>query len=149
MNESYEFQIPVGDWSNDGHGRCDYYWIKSNRPVQYVRELYFELCKKYNASFDGYKYDAPCQNYDDRKIPKSWIEKIELTKEIESLQIQEEEDFYWMVTPDDFINLLLLWLQKNDSSLKLEIIQIPCFTFYGVDDKSRHISHIGYGLFSD
>lgn len=40
----YKFKIPIGDWSGDGHSKHEDYLIESNKPVEQVRELYFQAC---------------------------------------------------------------------------------------------------------
>jgi len=37
----YLVQFPVGDWSGDGHNRCDYFFVFSDKPVRDVREAHY------------------------------------------------------------------------------------------------------------
>ena len=36
------WKIPIGDWSDDGHGKCDWFTVKSNFTVEKAREAYFK-----------------------------------------------------------------------------------------------------------
>ena len=40
----YLTNFEVGDWSEDGHGKCDDFLVFSKRPVQSIREAHFK-CK--------------------------------------------------------------------------------------------------------
>jgi len=46
-------------------------------------------------------------------------------------------------------NLWVLLLMKTDPSLEMKIApeERVMLTFYGLDDKGRHIGCVGYGLF--
>lgn len=61
-NKTYTFKLPIGDFSKDGHGMCDWYRIESNYPVEDVREFYFKACEmagfKFNEVFCSY-----CEDY--------------------------------------------------------------------------------------
>ena len=65
----YTFKIPIGDWSNDGHGIAEWYIIRSNKPVEEVRELYFQACKEFGFGLDTQYKNAPCVEYEDSIIP--------------------------------------------------------------------------------
>ena len=39
----YKFVIPIGDWSEDGHGKHDDYVVTSNKPVEAVREAHYRI----------------------------------------------------------------------------------------------------------
>jgi hypothetical protein len=43
----YLIKFPIGDWSDDGHGKCEWFIVKSNMPLQIVREAQFRLQDKF------------------------------------------------------------------------------------------------------
>lgn len=48
----YEYVLPIGDWSNDGHGRCEEIRIATNKNKKEIIEAYRKTCKKLNVTFD-------------------------------------------------------------------------------------------------
>jgi len=73
----YKFKIPIGDWSDDGHGKYVDYFIESNKPVEEVRELYFQACDKIGFSLDGsYKQTelTPNAEYEDYKFSNETLD---------------------------------------------------------------------------
>lgn len=146
----YTFKIPIGDWSNDGHGIADWYIVQSNKSVEEVRELYFQACKMFGFGLDTEYKDAPCIDYEDSVIP---IETLYLLEDfgvkaasnlLENLEVGSTECY---VDPDNFINIVLEFIKTQDRNLELDIVDIPMFQFYGFDSKERHIGYFGYGLF--
>ena len=75
MNK-YKFKIPIGDWSNDGHGKADWYIIESNKPVQEIRELYFQACEKLGWTLDGHDDKSPCSEYEDNTFSKEILQEL-------------------------------------------------------------------------
>ncbi|ALA47891.1 hypothetical protein ABE137_12035 [Brevibacillus laterosporus] len=45
-------KIPIGDWSNDGHGQYKVFTIKSNYPVLSLQEAYKASCKLTGLQFN-------------------------------------------------------------------------------------------------
>ena len=46
MTNEKLYKIPVGDWSDDGHGECDNYYITTNYSASEMRQAYKDTCKK-------------------------------------------------------------------------------------------------------
>lgn len=150
----YKFRIPIGDWSGDGHGKDEDMLVVSNKPLEQIRELYFQACDKIGFSLDGsYKETelTPMSRYQDYRFEKETLKalldfgvKIE-QEDIDYIEEQESTDGY-----DLFINIILAFIKTQDAELELEVIpseSFPMFQFYGFDDKKRHIGYFGYGLF--
>jgi len=74
----YKFSLPIGDWSDDGHGECDWFVIESNVPLEELREIYFETKKRTNASLDSEEKRSPCSNHEGSQISKQQIKKLGL-----------------------------------------------------------------------
>lgn len=143
---THKIKFPVGDWSDDGHGKCDWFLLESSVPVEDLREMYFNACSQTGIVFDR----EICSSRDDNQVEEKQLKKLGLTKKEVSFDEEEYEDYG--VTQELFVNIFIAWMKKHNPGLELAVIEendgIPTFTHYGFDDKKRHIGHLGYGLFS-
>lgn len=149
-----KFNLPIGDWSDDGHGKHEDYLIESNKPVEYVREMYFQACDKIGFSLDG-KYRktklTPNAGYEDYSFSKETLQAlldfgVKLSKEDIDF-IQEEE---YLEDTELLCDIILAFIKTQDAELELTRLEkenYPMFQFYGVDAQKRHIGYFGYGLF--
>lgn len=75
----FEITMPIGDWSNDGHGRCDEVDFMSNYDVHALRVAYIESVKRTDVSFD-HETDRTatqlCTEYEDDGVPVDVIRKF-------------------------------------------------------------------------
>lgn len=136
----YKFRMSIGDWSDDGHGKHEDFIVDSNVPVQTVREAHFSMKDKL-----GFSIENICSDYEDSVIDSKTTETImELGYEFEDVDDGEAG-----MDPEEMARLWIFLLQKVDVNLELKIVkdEIPTLHFYGFDEKKRHISHVGYGLF--
>jgi hypothetical protein len=134
MTATYTFRIPIGDWSSDGHGQCDWYTVTSNKPVEAVREAFFAAQRLFPQA-DPTKF---CDEYEDGAVPDETI----ATYANLGLSI-DEENFSTVEMADVVIHFLKL----GDPELVLERVEdAPSLAFYGYDKDKRHIDCIGYGL---
>ena len=151
----YRFKIPIGDWSNDGHGKHKDYLIESNKPVEVVRELYFQACDKIGFSLDGsYKKTSltPQASYEDYTFSRETLQAlldfgVKLDQDtIEYIREQESTDGTELLC-----DIILAFIKTQDPELELTRIEeqnFPMFQFYGFDKHKRHIGYFGYGLFN-
>jgi hypothetical protein len=146
----YKFELPIGDWSDDGHGKNKIYLIESNKPVEEIRELYFQACNKLGFTLDGHGDKVPCSEYKDCEFKK------ETFQELIDFGIVISEDLKEGLLEDDsldsleFCEIVLALIKTQDPELILNIIQdkLSMFQFYGCDKQNRYIGYFGYGLFS-
>ena len=131
--QTYEIKLPIGDWSGDGHGQCEWYTIVSNKPVEQLREIHF----KSRDIFDIEDVFRDCDEYGYGGDLPEWAEKF------------FDEDGYLEEGPDGMCELWVACLKAADPGLEVTILvdTTPMLPFYGFDSKKRHIPHIGYGLF--
>lgn len=135
----YQFCISIGDWSDDGHGKHEDFVVSSNVPVEIVREAHFAMKDKL-----GFSIEDICSEYEDTVIDIKTTKIIkDLGFEFEYYTDNGEADMH----DEAMARLWIFLLEKVDPNLKLKIDDIPTLHFYGFDDKRRHISHVGYGLF--
>lgn len=135
----YQFYLPIGDWSDDGHGRCQQFLVNSNAPVERVREAHFRI-----KETTGIDIESICGGCEENTISPDVSEKIA------ALGIPFEPGEDGQVFSEDMAHLWVALLQLADPELKLQIQRetyIPMLTFPGYDEKGRHIGDVGYGVF--
>lgn len=138
------YKFPIGDWSDDGHGQCDYFLVESPCDIQQIREAHFSCKEKF-----GFDIGDICHDYNDNEVQPHEIEcitnmGIDLSKYC--------QDNNWTIYCTG--SLVALWveiLNKIDPSLHLRYIppiKYESINFYGYDKKKRHLKTPGYGLFN-
>lgn len=146
----YKFKIPIGDWSDDGHGKHEDYLIESNKPLEEVKELYFQACDKLGFTLDGHGSLSPCSEYEESTMKEETVDRlikfgIDITNEQKKMWTEDYVDI------EEMCQLVLNLIKTQDKDLLLKIIpnkNFPMFQHYGVDEKKRHIGYFGYGLFN-
>lgn len=137
----YKFRLIIGDWSADGHGRCEGFIIASNVPVETVREAHYKI-----KDITGVDIEGICSDYGADEIDE------EIVDVLKKLGFQFENSSGMgdgVVSVPEMARLWIFLLQKSDPALELEVVEdvIPDFQFFGFDEKERHIYSVGYGLF--
>lgn len=143
------WNIPIGDWSDDGHGKCDWFTIKSNFTVEQAREAYFKSVEK--SGVDICK-EIACE-YEDNSVSEKFLKVF--PEFLEKGLVKHNPDFndeynaeYYIEDLSDLVEIICLFIQKYNLEFRYEILDIPMLPFYGYDEKRRHIGYFGYGLFS-
>lgn len=138
MADIFKFKLPIGDWSDDGHGQCDYFIVESNKSVEDVREAHFQIVEK-----TGINIEKICKQYEEDVI------KSDDREDLEELGFKFASSSNVM-SSIDMANIWVFLLMKADEALQLKIIPeeiMPMLSFYGRDEKDRNISFVGYGVF--
>lgn len=144
----YKFNLPIGDWSNDGHGKCKYYLVESNKPVEEVREAHYRIEKV--TGIDIHKVASYYEeNYiNSREVIQAIIDTgFDL---INNCNEFDEEDDYCSFDSYNMASLWLHLLMCVDKDLELKMAtenKVDMLPFYGFDKKGRHIGFVGYGVF--
>jgi hypothetical protein len=143
-----KIKFPIGDWSDDGHGKCDWFIIETNKTVEEVREIHFSCKEKL-----GFDIGDLCRDYEEHSINE------EITAKLISLGIVEEnnpciieDERFWPGEAEGSKTLCELWLdvlKYLDDTFIWTIVSedIPCINHYAFDQKKRHLQTPGYGLF--
>jgi hypothetical protein len=145
--KEYMFSLPIGDWSGDGHDNCNYYYVKSAKPVEEVREAHFRI-----KEVTGVDIHDICREYEDTFIDRDDYEKLRLLFDFKA---DDHDDDYPKeerigMNPDDMVKLWILLLNRVDKSLNLvKCEESQMLPFYGFDEKGRHIGFVGYGTMGD
>lgn len=135
----YKFRLPIGDWSNDGHGRCEYFTVLSNKDVDKVREFHFKAMQIFDLRDIFAQYQ---ENYIDEEILKTIPVYIK-----EKLILDDEGCFKGVYNERKVARRLAeVWVnlleRAGEGELSLELLSdeyIPLLSFVSV----------GYGLFED
>ena len=138
---TYNFYLPIGDWSNDGHGKCKKYLIESNiNPIDLI-DIYLELDSKCKIS-------EICAEYEEYEITN---EQIKLLENI-GLNVNKyfDEDNAPIDHTRSIAELIIDGMMLCNENLKLRIIDnIPDFnTWLARENKKPYFGLPGYGLFS-
>ena len=140
----YMFKLPIGDWSNDGHGECEDFIVKSNKDISDVREAHYRILEA-----TGVDILAIANDYQDSRIDGvDLFTLVLLGLNKDEISVEYNGEHYVAGARA----MALIWttlLMEADNELKLDIVddEIPSIVFYGFDEKKRHIHCVGYGLF--
>ena len=137
------WRIPIGDWSDDGHGKCDWFIIKSNFTVEQAREAYFKSVEESKIDISN----EIASEYEDTSVSGKVVETF--PEFIEKKLIFKDPDYekYYVEDSISLAEIVCLFIKRYNTEFEYEILNIPMLPFYGYDEKNRHIGHIGYGLF--
>lgn len=145
--------FPVGDWSVDGHGVCAEFMIKSNKPLQEVREVHLSqndfigsIAKDYGQNYVAYNYllegllekegvtEESVQQYLSELFQKQGLELYDFDEEISkysSYTCPEEEEPTWVIdSPEQMISIWISILNWFDSALELEVVSEAMSQYY-------------------
>jgi hypothetical protein len=68
----HTIEMVIGDWSNDGHGMMDKYYINSS-----ANHLELEKAYKVGVHIVGFDFsEVVCRNYEDSRIKDKHLEKL-------------------------------------------------------------------------
>lgn len=149
---SSKFSVHIGDWSGDGHGEKETFYVTADCSLEQVREAYFiakngmpkHLCPE-NFMEDYEDHTIPEKTY--RDALKHGYDMLQgFDKETVEEKLQECLEYpQW--EPRDMLNYLLWFIKQGDARIEFEVGEIDTFAWYGNDKKKRHIGFMGYGLF--
>ena len=138
------YKFPVGDWSKVGHGKCEWFIVKSPATIEEIREAHFNCNEKL-----GFDIGEMASEYCDYTIPyKTLIKLVKLN--IMKINVDEYEDYeYEIDNPKEMIDIWIKILNKVNPKLKLKLENVESINFQGKDDRDRHLKTPGFGLFCD
>jgi hypothetical protein len=131
-----KIKFPIGDWSGDGHGRCEYFLATTPEKIKDVREAHFAAPR-----IIGFEIGDICKDYGDSEIDEDIQEKLG-----EIFPAWSDEN---IENPESLFILWISLLNHIDPRLMLTPVVDDAeeINFYGRDDKGRHLDTPGYGLF--
>lgn len=145
MPELYNFRIPIGDWSGDGHGQREWFTATAEKPIKDVREAYFKAKEK----LPDICPEKFCCDYEDGGVKPEIIQKL---KDAGAPCPEPDPGFSddLELGPFEMAEIVCWYLNQGDPDLHVALLAeevVPMLPFYGFDEKERHIDFIGYGLF--
>lgn len=141
-----QFNIAIGDWSDDGHGICRDYLCTADATIEDLREAYFKL-----EGILGFKLSDVCGEYgEDRMNPCQAERLFELGIITESQYndiIGNDPD---IITAKAMADIVIACLNMINPDFCVRHCKpqarVPDLHFYGFDEQGRHIDFIGYGV---
>lgn len=151
-----EVRFQIGDWSDDGHGKCDSFIVDFHvHDLNRIREAHYKA-----KEVLGFDIGDLCARYEESTIEGEKLERLfeigvlsEKKLNEELLEFDRDEQSNIVSLSPDAYEMCQIWvdiLNHIDPELKGEIIPedpIPTINFYGVDQQGRHVYTPGYGLF--
>lgn len=141
---SYQFEMYIGDWSCNGHERCDTFIIQSKKPVQAVREAHFRIPAVTGINIEKLDQPRPHRLTFDG-VPVKGVKAINALGFEPALPENEP----WYPSAQEMAALWVFLLNKVDPELELSIVQPPeleMLHFYGCDEHGRTIGAVGYNI---
>lgn len=146
------FTLPVGDWSDDGHGKCTEYMYSVNKTRDEITKAYHKTSELLNMTFDtndgwGVKTQLLC-DYQDGKLSadvvKTLLEKGFSFKRFDDFDKDDLERSVW-VYPEEVPDLFFEFVK----------ISLPDLEYQPVPEKKNYLIgwntelsfHLGYGVF--
>ena len=131
-----QIQFPIGDWSEDGHGKCDYYLATTESTLEDVRMAHFN-----SPLILGFDIGS-IFGYEERNIDPNVLSKIKSV--IGDFDFNNGDEF----TSEEMFQLWLDLLNFIDPTLNLvsSFDDYEPINFYGLDSQGRHLDTPGYGL---
>lgn len=167
-----QIRFPVGDWSNDGHGRCENFMVETAEGVELdrVREAHFglldwginvgKLCRRYE---DNTLWAVRSESQRDQMIDRAQFCIADLVRagfpveetikkfSTDVFPVADEDGTrYENLLPHDVFLLwvdLLNWFDPGLGLREIAPLSIPTIGFYGKDRFGRHLETPGYGCF--
>lgn len=150
----FKYRFEVGDWSNDGHGRCESVLVDTNHIDVDIHKAYQRFVKKNKISvindykIQNTKNERFCKDEEQAMPIEDWLKLkeagVDLSKFVDNYLLQSEgrEAYYFDEGPPELVMLYLEMAKVNLPDLEYKIIEeneIPVF--------GSHTFGIGYGSF--
>ncbi len=145
MAKKYVIDLPIGDWSNDGHGRCDNFIIESNKPIEALFKAYFAAQGKLPKLIHP---NNICSQYEQNTISNEVLTQMRAYGFVYSNSVDNDDDENYLET-EELASWTLIFMMLGDKNLKLKIKnekEIPKFINWNAP-KGKQLDQIGYGLF--
>lgn len=129
--------LVLGDWSNDGHGRTETFYIESNLSPKEIEKAYAKGSLKLGIDL----VESICEEYEDDRLWKDDLEKFRSAGFKDVLDKSDEDDEFTdsiHLGYEDYTKLYLFTVSLGN----------PLFKFSFLKSKENPVVRIGgYGLF--
>lgn len=163
-NKICKVKLPIGDWSDDGHGECDYYLLNTTHSAEQMRRAYYESEKKTGLTFryryndNPARYKSICTEYEESYINEDQIEGlIKAGFDFEILDLYGEEiptldnmtyDMIYIGDSEQIAKMILWFIGLSLRDFEYEFVKddgYETLTQYGAGNFSHQF---GYGVFN-
>ena len=144
----FVFRIPIGDWSGDGHGRCEDFYATAAKPGQAVHDAYFAA----KARLPALCPESFCHKYEDGKVPQETIVALKAAGcPLPEMLEPDEDGASEGLGPEGMVVIVAWFLNQGDPDLDVKLEPVvkkpPILPLCGKRGPGPHIGFIGYGLF--
>lgn len=164
-----KIKIVVGDWSGDGHGKCENVFIETETPIEVLQQGYKDSCKltgisfNHNEDYTGLNLDWKHPESGDRKIAVEY-ESSTISKLAEKILFEHgidvwdgfdkeyfgesmKEECVYIDGVNHFVELLLKFIKLSVPTFEWSIIKDDTPVLNGWWNKELNVQ-FGYGLFN-
>lgn len=140
-----KFELPIGDWSNDGHGKCETFIVTcSHEFMEQVLDDYLRI-----PEVTGVDIGQVTTDYEDRTIPPEYVTKLR-DLGLKGAQVEVDYKDRWVVCdPRSYAEIVVFLLNKvtpyGNYSMDPKLDLPSLATTRSADGKYPSIG--GYGLF--
>ena len=136
----YQIKFPIGDWSGDGHGKCEWFILQSNKTVQEVRNIHLRSKEKL-----GFSIGEICSDYYDWFLGETISEYLLINNVLIPTEIDRINSDG--LSSSDIIDIWIKCLMRIEPSLILKVIPETVIPSIVSCSDVKPISTPGYGLF--
>jgi hypothetical protein len=129
------YRLPIGDWSADGHGRCEWFTVSVHGTKADISMAYGRAQKK----LPDLDPAGICSDYEDHAVDPEIFESLVA---LGAISPGKDEDPSWWMHPERMAALVVWYLNQGDPGLEARLEP--------KDDSLAYTfgSSFGYGLFS-
>lgn len=155
MSNKHIVKLYVGDWSEDGHGRCEDFYIISSHPLGAIQQAYKDTCKKIGLQLnhgEDYTGVEPVELYGSWRHIATGYEESNLSEEVMGILIEHGCTLYGhpltlenesALGPEDMFELFM-WFVSYSMDKGFQYEKLEAESINGFGDLNVQI---GYGCF--
>ena len=150
--KSFLIDLPIGDFSMDGHEICKHFTIRAAKPVAAVRDAHHAIKNSTDIDIHGF-----ASEYGDDIIPPDVLEALDKSGFQFSVPLYRDDAGTHLLTedsrcdtPETMAQIWVFLLNRADPELQAELLEegeLPSLLICGPDEKGRFSDSVGYGLF--
>lgn len=143
--DTYDFDIPIGDWSDDGHGKCEYFQATANKPFK-------DVCLAFKAAkikFD-WSPEQICSEYEESQITKEDVEFLKQHGYPGALVEGFEDNFFIK----ELAEVICWFINQGDPDIHVKLVPkenkrpiLRNWDYRDIVKDSEALNPFGYGFF--
>jgi hypothetical protein len=151
---TFRYRLAIGDWSDDGHGKCDHFRYETSHDREQIIAAYKETANAAGVSvcdFRGFRGIVVCADYEDDLIPEdalAGLAEIGITRDDlldTDAIVGDDEEGDLSACPEGLAELFMMMVTKSLPDFTYsECKKDDCINGYWQDDFN---CSIGYGAY--